>query len=49
MALVLDAIDRADDPLDRASVVEAFLATGERDSPLGSYSIDDVGRAQPAR
>ena len=29
------AIDRADDPLDRASVVEAFLATGERDSPLG--------------
>ena len=35
MALVLDAIDRADDPLDRASVVEAFLATGERESPLG--------------
>ena len=48
MALVLDAIGRADDPLDRASVVEAFLATGERESPLGPYSIDDVGRADPA-
>jgi len=48
MALVLDAIGRASDPLDRASVVEAFLATGERESPLGTYSIDEVGRADPA-
>jgi hypothetical protein len=47
MAVVLDAIDRASDPLDRASVVEAFFATGERESPLGTYSIDEVGRAQP--
>jgi hypothetical protein len=49
MALVLDSIDRASDPLDRDSVVEAFLATGERESPLGLYSIDDVGRAEPGR
>jgi hypothetical protein len=48
MALVLDSIERADDPLDRASVVEAYLDTPERDSPLGAYTIDDVGRAQPA-
>ena len=47
MALVLDSIDRADDPLDRASVVEAFLGTGERESSLGAYSIDEVGQAQP--
>ena len=26
---------------------EAFLATGERDSPLGPYSIDELGRAEP--
>ena len=47
MALVLDSIARADDPLDRAAVVEAFLATGERDSPLGRYAIDELGRAEP--
>ena len=47
MALVLDSIDRSDDPLDRASVVEAFLATGERESALGPYSIDELGRADP--
>jgi hypothetical protein len=47
MALVLDAIDRADDPLDRASVVDAFFEPGERDSPLGTITIDEVGRAQP--
>ena len=43
MALVLDSIDRADDPLDRASVVDAFFATSDRDSILGNYSIDEVG------
>ena len=48
MRLVLDSIDRAEDPLSRASVVEAFLATGERDSPLGPYTIDELGRAEPA-
>jgi len=43
MAVVLDAIDRADDPLDRGSVVDAFFATSGRDSILGTYSVDEVG------
>ncbi len=43
MAVVLDSIDRADDPLDRSSVIDSFFATTDRDSILGSYSIDDVG------
>ena len=43
MAVVLDSIGRADDPLDRGSVIDAFFATTDRDSILGSYSIDDVG------
>ena len=43
MAVILDSIDRADDPTDRASVIDAFFATADRDSVLGAYSIDDVG------
>jgi branched-chain amino acid transport system substrate-binding protein len=43
MAVVLDSIDRADDPLDRGSVVDAFFATTDRESVLGTYSIDEVG------
>jgi branched-chain amino acid transport system substrate-binding protein len=43
MAVVLDSIDRAGDPLDRGSVVDAFFATSDRDSVLGRYSIDEVG------
>ena len=43
MAVVLDAIDRAGDPLDRRSVIDAFFATGARQSILGTYSIDEVG------
>ncbi len=43
MAVVLDSIDRADDPLDRGSVIDAFFATTDRESNLGTYSIDDVG------
>jgi branched-chain amino acid transport system substrate-binding protein len=43
MALALDAIDRAGDPLDRKSVVDAFFATTDRDSILGTYSIDEAG------
>lgn len=43
MAVVLDSVERADDPLDRSSVVDAFFATSDRDSILGSYSIDEVG------
>lgn len=45
MAVVLDSIDRASDPLDRESVVDAFLATAGRESILGTYSIDPVGAA----
>jgi hypothetical protein len=48
MGVVLDSIERAADPLSRSSVVEAFLATEDRNSELGAYSIDDVGRADPA-
>lgn len=43
MASVLDAIDRADDPLDRKSVIDAYFATADRDSVLGIYSIDEAG------
>jgi predicted DCC family thiol-disulfide oxidoreductase YuxK len=45
MALVLDAIGRARDPLDRGSVRDAFLDTGPRKSALGSYEIDPTGLA----
>ena len=43
MAVVLDSIERADDPLDRTAVVESFLSTADRQSILGTYSIDAVG------
>jgi branched-chain amino acid transport system substrate-binding protein len=43
MAVVLDSISRADEPLDRGSVIDAFFATADRDSILGQYSIDGVG------
>lgn len=43
MSLVLDSIERAEDPLDRGAVVDAFFATTDRESILGTYSIDDVG------
>lgn len=43
MALVLDSIERAEDPLDRTAVVDAFFATTDRESILGTYSIDGVG------
>lgn len=45
-ALVLDAIARAADQdgvVDRGAVVEAVLATRDRRSVLGTYSIDEVG------
>ncbi len=45
MALTLDAINRADDPLDRSSVLGALLATENRDSILGTYSISADGLA----
>lgn len=43
MAAVLISIDRADDPTDRGDVVDAFFAISDRDSILGTYSIDGVG------
>lgn len=41
--LILDVLDRAEDPTDRASVIEALFDTKDRDSILGTYSIDDKG------
>ncbi len=46
MKLVLDAIDAAEDPLDRASVVEGFFALGERKTAGGTYEFDDTGVAR---
>jgi branched-chain amino acid transport system substrate-binding protein len=43
MAAILDSIDRASDPEDRADVIDAFFATADRHSVLGTYSIDEVG------
>jgi branched-chain amino acid transport system substrate-binding protein len=43
MAVILDSIGRADDPADRGAVIDAFFATSNRDSVLGTYSIDEVG------
>ncbi len=43
MASALAAIDRADDPLSRSSVVAAYFDGTERDSVLGAYSITDEG------
>jgi branched-chain amino acid transport system substrate-binding protein len=41
--LILDVLERAEDPTDRASVVEAMFETTDRDSILGTYSIDENG------
>ena len=41
--LILDVLNRAEDPTDRASVIEALFATQDRDSILGTYSIDENG------
>jgi branched-chain amino acid transport system substrate-binding protein len=43
MAVILDSIDRADEPEDRTSVIDAFFETADRESVLGTYSIDAVG------
>ena len=43
MSLVLDSIERADEPADRAAVIDAFFETENRDSVLGTYSIDELG------
>ena len=49
MAATLDAIERADDPLSREAVVDAFFATEGRESILGEYSIDSVGNTTLAQ
>jgi ABC-type branched-subunit amino acid transport system substrate-binding protein len=44
MAVVLDSIERAGDSGDdRDAVIDAFFDTTERNSILGTYSIDEVG------
>lgn len=43
MNLVLDVLQRAEDPTDRASVLEALFATKGRQSVLGTYDIDENG------
>jgi branched-chain amino acid transport system substrate-binding protein len=47
MASVLAAIDRASDPADRESVIDAYFDGTERDSPLGRYGITDTGEFEP--
>jgi branched-chain amino acid transport system substrate-binding protein len=43
MSVVLDAMARAGDCADRQQVLDAFYATKDRDSVLGTYSIDPDG------
>jgi branched-chain amino acid transport system substrate-binding protein len=43
MAVVLDSIERAEEPVDRSAVIDAFFDTVDRRSVLGAYSIDEVG------
>lgn len=43
MAVIVDSIDRASDPTDRGEVIDAFFETADRDSILGTYSIDELG------
>jgi hypothetical protein len=45
-AVALDAIERADDPLSRGSVIEAFFALGEHESVAGRYTVDEVGEIE---
>lgn len=42
-SLILDVLDRADDPTDRESVRQALFETTDRESVLGTYSIDENG------
>jgi branched-chain amino acid transport system substrate-binding protein len=50
MAVVLDSIRRAGDQGDsRDAVVDAFFDTHDRDSVLGTYSIDEVGNTTLGR
>jgi branched-chain amino acid transport system substrate-binding protein len=50
MGVVLDSIRRAGDQGDsRDAVVDAFFDTQDRDSVLGTYSIDEVGNTTLGR
>jgi branched-chain amino acid transport system substrate-binding protein len=49
MAVILDSIDRASDPADRTAVTDAFFATSDRQSVLGTYSIDELGETTLTR
>ena len=49
MASVLAAIERAEDPADRASVIDAYFEGVERDSRLGSYRVTDTGEFEAVR
>jgi branched-chain amino acid transport system substrate-binding protein len=50
MAVALDSIRRAGERGDyRAAVVNAFFDTEDRDSILGTYSIDEVGNTTLGR
>jgi branched-chain amino acid transport system substrate-binding protein len=50
MAVVLDSIRRAGDQGDdRGAVVDAFFETQDRNSVLGTYSIDEVGNTTLGR
>ena len=41
--LILNVLERAEDPTDRESVRQALFETTDRDSVLGTYSIDENG------
>jgi branched-chain amino acid transport system substrate-binding protein len=43
MRLVLDALERAEDPTDRQAVRDALFDTKGRESVLGTYDIDENG------
>ena len=43
MDVVLSSIERAAEPVDRATILDAFFDTRNRDSVLGTYSIDELG------
>lgn len=49
MELALEAIEAAPNPLERRSVIDSYLAASNRDSVLGTYTVDQVGQAIFAR
>ena len=40
---MVPTIERAAEPVDRATILDAFFDTRNRDSVLGTYSIDELG------